>query len=453
MRPATPRPRGLAARCLAMAAGALAPLVIAASEPAPPAPAPADQNTAPIAAITRPARLPGFGPRVFGEHPTVQQMSELGRRLFNDASLSRSGRMACASCHDSAHAHAPANALAVQFGGAAMNRPGTRAVPTLRYLSATVPFTEHLVDDEDGHGEDNGPTGGLTWDGRVDTLHEQARIPLFAGHEFANASAAELARRVRRAPYAAAFDAAFSGPNEPVFDDAERVVAWVAAALEVYQQSPGDFYPYSSKYDAYLRRQTTLNAAEQRGLALFNRPDKGNCASCHPSALGSGGALPRFTDSAYSALGLPRNRQIPANRDPAHYDLGLCDNGRKGLSDHEDYCGRFKTPTLRNVATRRAFFHNGVIHSLEDAVRFYAERDTRPERWYPLDAKGRVRKFDDLPARLHDKVETKAPFGGTPGATPALDAAEVRDIVAFLKTLTDGWVPPQASAGSKRAAP
>ena len=85
------------------------------------------------------------------------------------------------------------------------------------------------------------------------------------------------------------------------------------------------------------------------------------------------------------------------------------------------------------------------MHSLEDVVHFYVERDTRPARWYPRDVHGRVRKFDDLPGRFRDNVETKPPFGGRAGDAPALNETEVRDVVAFLRTLNDGWVPPQVA--------
>lgn len=396
-------------------------------------------------------RLPGYGPRVFDGKPSLEQMTQLGRQIFFDPGLSRSGRLSCASCHDPAHAYGPPNARATQLGGARMDQPGPRAAPTLRYLVTTIPFTDHFIDDEDGHGDDGGPTGALTWDGRVDTPHEQALIPLFARHEFANTSPAQLAARVKRAPYARDFEAAFSGPGERVFDDPRRVVNWLAAALEVFQQSAPDFYPYTSKYDAVLRQQATLSPAEARGLALFNDPAKGNCASCHPSSKGSGGAFPRFTDSAYAALGVPRNRSLPANRPAGHFDLGLCANGRRGLADQDEFCGRFKTPTLRNVATRQAFFHNGVFHTLREVLEFYAQRDTDPARWYPKGRDGQVQKFDDLPARYRANAIATPPFGGKPGDTPALSAADIDDLLAFLNTLTDGWAPGTGGAAPRQA--
>lgn len=143
-------------------------------------------------------------------------------------------------------------------------------------------------------------------------------------------------------------------------------------------------------------------------------------------------------------MGVPRNRALAANADPNFFDLGLCGPDRTDLKDRTDYCGRFRTPSLRNVALRKTFFHNGAIHSLEDAVRFYAQRDTQPQKWYPRKADGTVDKFDDLPAQYRANVNMEPPFGGKPGDKPVLSEADVRDIVAFLKTLTDGYRPVRA---------
>ncbi len=99
----------------------------------------------------------------------------------------------------------------------------------------------------------------------------------------------------------------------------------------------------------------------------------------------------------------------------------------------------FRTPSLRNVAVRRVFFHNGVVRRLEDAVRFYAERDTAPQSWYPRAADGSVMKFDDLPAEDWKNVDNEAPFNRHVGDRPPLSEGDIRDLVAFLKTLTDGF--------------
>jgi cytochrome c peroxidase len=372
----------------------------------------------------------------FEKPPASKAMAALGRALFFDRSLSASGKLACATCHDPGHAFGPADDRSVERGGADNARPGVRAVPSLTYTQNVPPFTEHFFDSEGDDSVDQGPAGGRTWDGRAETAHDQARVPLLSPFEMANSSPQEVAAKVRRAPYAAEFRETFGGH---VFDDAALVFKGVLLALETYQQSPPDFYPYTSEYDAYLRGQTSLTAQEIRGLEAFDDPARGNCSRCHPSKVRRG-AFPQFTDFGYAAIGAPRNPAIPANADPHYFDLGLCGPLRTDLEDRPEYCGRFRTPSLRNVAVRRVFFHNGVFHRLDDVVRFYAQRDTDPQRWYPRAGDGSVLKFDDLPASDRGNVDTEAPFDRRPGDRPAMSEADIEDIVAFLNTLTDGFV-------------
>jgi cytochrome c peroxidase len=382
-----------------------------------------------------PTRSPAYAG--IAHRPPVAVLTALGRSAFFDRTLSASGALACADCHDPGHGLAPARARAIQRGGADGQQLGFRAAPGLRYLTTIPRFTEHAIEAETG--VDGGPTGGLLWDGRAATMHDQARLPLFASFEMANGSAAELAGKLRGAAYACALRDAF---GDAVIDRDESAVDAVALALEVFEQSPAEFYPYDSKLDAVIRGQATLSAREARGFALFNAPDKGNCASCHPSKRPEGGA-PAFTDFGFAALGVPRARpgDVPANRDPAFFDLGLCGPLRRDLAARAEYCGMFRTPSLRNVAVRRRLFHNGSFTSLTDVVRFYVTRDVAPERWYPRDRAGRVIKFDDLPAAARVNVNQEPPFGGKPGDKPALDDGEIADVVAFLATLTDGYRP------------
>jgi cytochrome c peroxidase len=380
----------------------------------------------------------------------AEALSALGRRFFFDPALSASGKLSCASCHDPQHAFAAPNDLPVQPGGSELRRSGVRAVPSLKYLQAAPQFTEHFFDSEDSGNEsiDNGPTGGLTWDGRVDRGRDQARLPLLSPDEMANRDPAEVVRRARQAGYGEALRRV-AGPATAADDKAAFTV--ILKALAAFQQDAATFYPYSSKYDAYLAGTATLTAAEARGLALFDDPLKGNCAQCHISKRGNNGTPPQFTDYGLIALGVPRNPAIPANADPAYHDLGLCGPIRTDLAAHPQYCGLFKTPTLRNVAVKRTFFHNGVFHSLRQVVEFYAERDTEPGKWYRRNADGSVDKYDDLPARYHANVNTDPPFGRGPGEQAALSGAEIDDIVAFLDTLTDGYAAPASARNGETA--
>lgn len=373
--------------------------------------------------------------------PSVAALTALGRALFFDTTLSASGRTACSSCHDPRHDWGPPNARAVQLAGPTGMAPGVRAVPSLKYAQDTPPFTEHYREDDGNDADDLGPAGGRTWDGRVSSAHEQAALPLLSPFEMANGTPATLLARLRASPNAPAFRAAF-GPD--IFDDPAAAWKSVLVALEIFQESPADFYPYTSKYDAFLRGQVPLTSRERRGLALFNDERKGNCAQCHVSAM-MRGAFPQFTDRGFAALGVPRNPKIPANADPSYFDLGVCGPFREDLAARAEYCGFFKTPTLRNVARRSVFFHNGVFTRLEDVLRFYAQRSARPERFYPRDASGRLDEFDDLPRRYRSNVNGDPPFDRRPGDEPAFSDEEAADIIAFLRTLDDGYRVPSAA--------
>lgn len=393
--------------------------------------------TAGSLAETGTAASRSFYANTFEKRPSVPDLTALGRQMFFDPSLSASGRMSCATCHDPGHAFGPANDLPVQPGGLGNKESGLRAAPSLRYTQDIPAFTEHFFEDDGNDSEDQGPTGGRTWDGRAQSAHDQARLPLFSALEMANEDVGSVVEKLRRAQYADRMRATY---GKDVFEDPQQALKALLMALETFQQSAPEFYPYDSKYDAWLRRQAALTPEEERGLALFNDPRKGNCARCHPSGI-KDGAFPQFTDYGFIALGVPRNESIAANKDPGFYDLGLCGPLRVDLKDKPETCGLFRTPSLRNVALRKVFFHNGVMHRLEDAVRFYATRDTSPESWYPRAADGTVRKFDDLPARYASNIEAGAPFGQRPGDAPVLSEGEIKAIVAFLNTLTDGYRP------------
>jgi cytochrome c peroxidase len=367
-----------------------------------------------------------------------QQLSQLGRQLFFEPALSASGKQSCASCHSPEHAYGPPDGQSTQPGGIDGKQAGNRAVPSLRYLQTVPPFSEHFRDNDGNDSEDAGPTGGLTWDGRAASMHEQASIPLLAANEMANANSDQVVRQLQASPSANAFRATF---GEGIFRTPQQAFDKLVLALEAFQQSPADFYPYSSKYDNWLRGKATLSSQELRGLQLFNKPDKGNCAACHLSERQSDGAFPAFSDFGLIALGVPRNRQLVVNRNPEYHDMGLCGPLRQDMQQAA-YCGLFRTPSLRNVATRQVFFHNGVFHELRQVLEFYASRDTQPEKWYPANAKGKPSVFDDLPPAYHGNINREAPFGGKKGDKAALSADEISAMLAFLATLSDADAKP-----------
>lgn len=358
----------------------------------------------------------------------MSAQAALGERAFSDPGLSASARQSCASCHVAAKGHAPTNGQGVQRGGAAMEIPGTRNTPSIRYLAFDPAF---------GFDADGTPRGGFFWDGRAASLQVQAGQPLLNRFEMANTSATEVVARLAQAPNAAEFQRVFGAD---IFSRPDDAFNRLTLALQQYPLEDPGFRPFSSQYDAFLRGQARLGDQELRGLGLLNSPVKGNCAAGHPSARGADGSLPLFTDFSFGALGVPRNPALAAKADPAHVDLGLC--GRTGLAARAELCVAFKLPSLRNVALRPAFFHNARFTSLKEALTFYVQRDTQPQKWYPLNADGTVDRFDDLPPAYRRDVNTREPpYNRQPGDAPALDDAEIDDLIAFLGTLSDGYAP------------
>jgi cytochrome c peroxidase len=413
--------------------------------------------------------------RLSAPAPVLSAVALLGKKMFFDTALSASGKMSCASCHSPDNAHAPANDLAVQLGGTKMQYQGGRAVPSLRYHEHAPAFsigpdTKPDPDDKDAVKQAQQasnaidtkaivaksglpattaiqevvPQGGFDWDGRAQNLSDQAGGPLMAANEMANTDPKKLMEKLKQASYAQDMVQLF-GPG--VFTTPSIALGEAYFALARYQMEERSFHPYDSKYDYYLAEKVSLSEQEMRGLKLFKDAKKGNCATCHIEKASQDGRFPPvFTDYQFEALAAPRNMAIAANRDPSYFDEGMCGPLRKDATKQQKYCGFFKTPTLRNVATRKVFFHNGVFHSLEDVVHFYAERETQPEKWYPKDTQGKLKKYDDLPLKHHVNVDlADAPFDRKTGDVPALDEQEIKDIVAFLNTLTDGYKPEQAA--------
>jgi cytochrome c peroxidase len=398
----------------------------------------------------------------------LSAMAQLGRRLFDDPSLSGSGKMACATCHDPAHAHGPPGEVSVMIGGTDLHMAGFRAVPSLRYLYRQPAFSigpdttsgdndrppsleqqaqQALAHDKvlktaltpQAAASNLVPQGGIFWDGRADTLQQQASGPLLNPAEMAASAPEAVVKKIEQAGYAADFRVLF-GPN--IFQDSRLLMAEAMFAIGRYQIEDPSFHPSTSKFDAWLQGKSRLAAAEARGYLAFNDPAKGNCAACHLDKPTRDGLPPLFTDYQYEALGVPRNAAIPANRDPNYYDLGICGPYRTDMRDQVQYCGMFLTPSLRNTATRKVFFHNGMFHTLDEVMDWYVNRDLLPERFYSKDAGGKVVKYDDLPAQYRRNVDTTdGPFNRHTGDQPALDSREIQDIIAFLGTLTDGTDP------------
>jgi cytochrome c peroxidase len=288
---------------------------------------------------------------------------ELGRALFFDARLSARGDVSCASCHQPDRQYADGRPASTGTGGVAL----TRNAPSLL---------------------DVGERQALFWDGRVASLEQQVFMPLLNPGEQGMASMEAVTRLLQSSPeYAPRFAAAFPALREsPTADAAAKAIAAFERTLV-----SGD-----SAFDRYLRagEDAAFDASARRGWELFR--GAAGCAACHPADL----PRARLTDDDYHASPLPLPRRALARlptlisqaralhgRDDGQAlgaqvarDGALASLGRflATLDPHD--IGRFRTPSLRNVARTAPYMHDGSVATLERAVDLELYRDDGPLR-------------------------------------------------------------------------
>jgi cytochrome c peroxidase len=350
----------------------------------------------------------------------------LGKAFFNDKRLSNSGHQACASCHDAEHAFSDPRTTTARndFGAVSIgddNRSlGDRNAPTAMYAMF---FPAFHFDDEAGEGEGAGGLwlGGQFHDGRARDLKAQAKGPFLNPVEMQMPDESSVVARVMEdSNYTSVLESIY---GSTVFDEVNRTYDAIADAIAAFEKSE-EFAPFDSKYDRYLRGEETLTAQERKGLELFVREDKGNCAACHPHVAADGGAGV-FTDATFDNLGVPVNEAIrndpnnPLSQEAAYRDLGL----GATTGDHS-LDGAFKVATLRNIAVTGPYMHNGVFKTLKAVVHFYNTRDVP----------GALNPETGLPWRTPEVPET---MNVDELGNLGLSDEEEDAIVAFLKTLTD----------------
>lgn len=340
---------------------------------------------------------------------STQKQKLLGKALFFDENLSEPAGQSCASCHHPDFAFTDAKQNIAVSAGAHPDRFASRNSPTAMYARFTPPL--HFDEDEGLW------LGGLFMDGRADTLEDQAKLPFLNAVEMANPDAQTVVNKVRNAAYAPLFKALY---GRDIFDSNSAAFDNIAKAIAAFERTRR-FSPFSSKYDAYLAGRVTLTQQEQLGLEVFEAEDKGNCAACHPSQLGENGQPPLFTDFSYDNLGIAKNsdnsfliQDLAFNPDGENFiDIGL---GATVQDIAEN--GKFRVPTLRNVALTAPYTHNGLFTTLKEVVEFYNTRDT-DDRW----------GHPEIPETMN-----RDELGDL-----QLSEAEVDALVAFLETLTDGY--------------
>lgn len=351
----------------------------------------------------------------------------VGRLLFHDTRLSEPAGQACASCHAADSAFTDPDKWSPTSQGVDPRLFGNRNTPTAMYMAFSPAF--YFDEDEGVY------VGGQFLDGRAATLEEQAKGPFLNPVEMANTDRRQVVEKVRTASYAPLFKWVY---GQEVFADANVAYDKIADAIAAFERTR-TFSLFSSKYDAWLNGKARLTAQESRGLAIFEREDKGNCAACHPSRPDEDGTPPLFTDFTYDNLGVPKNPDNAFYRMRPEFNphgWRFADRGLGGVLGLASEDGKFRVPTLRNIAVSGPYMHNGYFRSLREVVDFYNTWDTRPACSQEFVAADKAIRKGCWPApEVADNVN------GDELGNLRLREREVDDLVAFLGTLTDGWRP------------
>jgi cytochrome c peroxidase len=336
--------------------------------------------------------------------PNLTEKEKLGKNIFFDDRLSNPSGQACSDCHSrGAGFNGIGDAKLSIYQGAVHGVFGNRNPPSAAYASFSPAFH---YDDSEGVYE-----GGQFWDGRAATLEDQAKGPFLNPKEQNNPDMRAVVQSVIHSNYGDLFKKVY---GNSIVSRTEVAYDAIADAIAAYEAS-GEVNRFSSKYDHYLAGKATLTPQEAQGLELFN--GKGGCAGCHPSSKGPYARKPLFTDYTYDNLGVPKNPKNPFYRtDPNFVDKGL-----GGVLKDPAQDGKFKVPTLRNIAIAAPYSHNGYFKSLREIVEFYNTRDVPGAGWPKPEVEENVNRIE---------------LGNLGLTEPEVDA-----IVAFLGTLTDGYAP------------
>jgi cytochrome c peroxidase len=375
-------------------------------------------------------------------HAELNPLERLGKSIYFDK-ISAPDRQACADCHAPESGFtgpsSMINAHGAVVSGAIPTRFGNRKPPSAAYATTAPLFQWDPVEGLF--------FGGNFWDGRAtgaklgNPAADQALGPFLNPVEMNNTDKRSVLQQIATSRYARLWFEVWGSPIR--LNDAaavERDYDRIGLAIAAFEAS-NEVNAFTSKFDYVEQGKARFTQQEAWGKELFE--GKANCAACHMA--------PFFTDYTYDNIGTPKNPanpfyamdQIiiggqPVNPQGASWvDPGLGGFlatlpesffgalGLDKLSAMAENLGKQKVPTLRNVdkrpypAFQKAFMHNGSLKSLKEVVHFYNTRDTQP---WPL-----PEVMDNV---NHDEL-------GNLGLTDAEEDA----VVAFLKTLSDGFVP------------
>ncbi len=350
-------------------------------------------------------------------HP-LKTKAELGRSLFFDVTLSKNNTMSCATCHDPEGGFVDQRETragkAVSLGSDGKSL-GDRNTPTATYAAFSPIFHKNKAGQY---------VGGQFLDGREKDLAGQAGGPPINPIEMAmRGKAGVVARLLDNAIYVATFKNLY---GTDIFHEPNEAYGAMADAIAAFEKTDL-FAPFDSKYDRSLRGEVKLSHKEELGRVLFFSQQFTNCNLCHQLRASPMGKRETFSNYQYHNIGVPVNhavRKINGVK-PKYVDTGLLSN--KAVSDQK-HKGKFKVPTLRNVAITGPYMHNGVFNDLKTVVLFYNKYNSRSAKRQINPETGNKFAAPEVRGTLSMKeLETG----------PAMKTRDINALVAFMKTLTD----------------
>lgn len=328
---------------------------------------------------------------VWAADDSLKDIERLGKRIYKDKNMSYNGTQSCRDCHHhisgfadlSNYLNPETNFVSIGADGESL---GGRNAPSSAYAG----FSPNLhIDDVTGEW-----VGGMFWDGRADgsllgdPLAEQAQGPPLNPVEMNMPDAKAVINVIKASDYVNLWNKVFGKGS---LDDVVAAYNEFGEAIAAYERSI-DVTKFTSKFDT-----SNLSGKEQAGFDLFVE----NCASCHSTTAEFGAPAPLFTNYKYANIGVPTH--LAVSSEP---DIGL-----GGTVDDPAQNGKFKIPTLRNIALSAPYSHNGYFPTLMGMLEF----------------------INDRSSFTPDVEDNLSPEVGSLG----LSTTDLENIEAFLLTLTD----------------
>lgn len=342
----------------------------------------------------------------------------LGQILFFDTSLSFNNSQSCSTCHkpDDAFVDLRTNSIEQMVSqGADPTKFGTRNTPTMLYAKYSPEFhyDEKIKD----------YVGGQFWDGRAKHLAEQSGGPPINPLEMGMPDKRAVAERLLYNQMYYELLTKFYG--QEVWQSVDTVYAAMEDLLATFQQEKRLLAPFDSKYDKFLKNEEKLTALEERGRALFFDKNKTNCSNCHQLHEKTDHPEETFSNYRYYNIGVPKNKRLIAHNHLAQdfVDNGLLDN--PSVNGDINQKGKFKVPTLRNVAVTAPYMHNGVFKDLKTVI-MYFNHFNAPDEHKKTQTESKWDKPEYEPTINYEDLNA-----------PYLNSEEIDALIAFLETLTD----------------